>query len=517
MARPLGPQDLDPLEAAAAPIPDDTLAALRADRVRRESAARRRAQEEADAQVAALESQYEAERASYDPVGRPRLGAPMPGQNGRFQFRARGDGTEAVVEADPAAAVNADFARWADEEPGSDRQRMYNPQGYAEAMAAREQERLARAAAEQEMYGVAEGPNWRENLTDEQLAAREARSEADRRQAENNKATRANVQGTDSYKKYEAKKAKLEANRVLMQQNPFLTLGDPSLTDLQREVLSRNLLGKNNRGDDPRVEVAMLEAQARSEDRRADIDSRYSLAAQERDSRRELAEMEAKAKADDRAAAVAAQAELARAEREARSEEQRLAREAEDRRWQERSASEDRKYSERSAAEQRQFEERMAAMKADNELRAKGIESQLAQFSSSNALARQKVDDEARVRAEQEKAIAKKRLEDEAVALAGPGGVHVVNKTFDTPQAQQALENLAASSDQSWTGYYNSDAVRFEALLRRLGVDDAVTRQNLVTQYGLGKPFAPGRSGPVSALFNWLSGPPNYAPDGRQP
>lgn len=300
MARkPLSPADLDPLASAASPITEDPilgrdldalrmranqqpmvlsrrvqlrnaadgmlsdeLSAMVKDRLRREQAMRDEAQAKADAEIAELESQYEAERASYDPVGRPRLGAPMPGQNGRFQFRARGDGTEAVVEADPAAAVNADFARWADEEPGSDRQRMYNPQGYAEAMTAREQERLARAAAEQEMYGVAEGPNWRENLTDEQLAAREARSEADRRQAENNKATRAKVQGTDSYKKYEAKQAKLEANRVQMQQNPFLTLGDPGLNEWQQFVLARGMLGPQAQVTDPNAVRATHNQQA---------------------------------------------------------------------------------------------------------------------------------------------------------------------------------------------------------------------------------------------------------------
>lgn len=286
--KPLSPADLDPLAAAASPITEDPilgrdldalrmranqqpmaldrrvqlrnaadgmlsdeLSAMVQDRLRREQAMREEAQAKADAEIAALESQYEAERASYDPVGRPRLGAPLPGQNGRFQFRARGDGTEQVVEADPAAAVDADFARWADEDPGSDRQRRYNPTGYAEAMAAREEQRLERAAAEQAKYGVASGENWRDNITDEQWQARADRAEVDRRQAENNKATRAKVRGTDSYKNYEAKQAKLEANRVQMQQNPFLTLGDPSLNEWQQFVLARGMLGPQAPVTDP--------------------------------------------------------------------------------------------------------------------------------------------------------------------------------------------------------------------------------------------------------------------------
>lgn len=270
MARHYGPQDLDPLDAAATPLGDDpllraragvksledTLAAMRADRLRREQEARLRAQQESDAMLAAAEDQYKAERESFDPVGRPRLGAPLPGQNGRFQFRARGDGTEEVVEANPAASVDADFARWADEEPGSDRQRMYNPTGYAEAMAAREEQRLERAAAEQAKYGVASGENWRDNITDEQWQARADRAEVDRRQAENNKATRDKVRGTQSYQNYEAKQAKLEANRVQMQQNPFLTLGDPGLNEWQQFVLAQGMLGGRARVVDPNARDA---------------------------------------------------------------------------------------------------------------------------------------------------------------------------------------------------------------------------------------------------------------------
>lgn len=117
--------------------------------------------------------------------------------------------------------------------------------------------------------------------------------------------------------------------------------------------------------------------------------------------------------------------------------------------------------------------------------------------------------EEARKRAEREQLIASYE------ASYGPGVRSVIAGDVDTPEAQAALEAMAARADQSWTGFYNADAVRLNAILDRIGVADPKKRREIVEKYGLGPMAAVGpggRSGPVSAFFNWISGPPQYLP-----
>jgi hypothetical protein len=98
-------------------------------------------------------------------------------------------------------------------------------------------------------------------------------------------------------------------------------------------------------------------------------------------------------------------------------------------------------------------------------------------------------------------------------AKYGPGVRHILAGSYETPEAQESLESMAAASDQSWTGFYNSDAVRLDSTLQRLGVADPSVRRGLVNRYGLGPMAATGpggRSGPISNTVNWWSGPPRY-------
>ena len=98
-------------------------------------------------------------------------------------------------------------------------------------------------------------------------------------------------------------------------------------------------------------------------------------------------------------------------------------------------------------------------------------------------------------------------------AKHGPGVRHILAGSYETPEAQASLESMAAAADQSWTGFYNSDAVRLDATLQRLGVADPSVRRGLVNFYGLGPgaAFGPGgRSGPISNTVNWWYGDPRY-------
>jgi hypothetical protein len=142
-------------------------------------------------------------------------------------------------------------------------------------------------------------------------------------------------------------------------------------------------------------------------------------------------------------------------------------------------------------------------------------QAQLEHFRQQADLMRQKQEAEIAERQRVTAAGENAKKEQQAVALAGPGAVDILAGNFQTPAAQASLEKLAADADQSWTGFYNSDAVRMDAMLQRLGVSDPGRRQALVVQYGIGKPLAPGRSGPISAFFNWLSGPPQYQQAGN--
>jgi hypothetical protein len=533
------PADLDPLDAAAAPLATEpavggrgrvaTLMALGIpEPVARSMAARGASDDEVQAEVefqtkqaareagqAKAEEALNQEVASYDPVGRKRLSSPLPQKAGRFSFQSRGDGTEAVVDNSPTEAESAaDFAAWAAETPGSARQRRYDPVG-ADAWDAQVAQTIS-ADAQNEL-AISASPFASQMRNDSE--ARQSQSNINTRQKIYD--ARANPLARNQMSDDEKARRDAVVRRAQARGNPLEYLGRDDINDWQREALSRGMLGTQMRHSDSRVEVALLEAQARSADRRADTESRASLASQERESRKELAEMESAAKAADRQATTEAAAQLSAQEREARSAEAALEREARakeaqaareemQRQWAAKSEADRLQYEERRAGERENFERQMAGMKNDADLRAKEIEARLTQFGASNSLAQQKADEEARIRREQEKMAADKLRENEAVALAGPGGIDIVRGNLHTPAADQALQDVAASSDQSWTGYYNSDAVRLDAMLRRLGIEDQATRQGLVTKYGLGKPFAPGRSGPISAFFNWMSGPPQY-------
>jgi len=534
--------DLDPLDSAAAPITQDqSLNSGLSDAIRglveqgvplnvaRSMVARgagpdevraelgyRRQQAVRDARMARDESQLEQERSSYGEAGRQSLNSPLQPRAGRFEFRSPGDGMPQVVDVseEQAAAKKADFARWANQTPGSARQRQYDPQAAAEW--------------DQQVADKNSEMAQRELAISADSDAREARAQADRRVAANNADVRQRIYESRSLPRNQPTEDELARRQAVVRSaqarsNPMEYLGRGDINDWQREVASRGLLGTAVRTNDPRVEVALLESQARTADRRADIDSRQELATQDRDLRRELATTEAEARSKDRETAAAAAAKLAAEEREARATEAALEREARareaqaareeaHRQWAAKAEADRLQYEERRAADQMQFERQMAAMRADADMRAKDIDSRLAQFGASNALAQSKFDEETRFRRDQEKRALAKQQEDEAFKLAGAGGIDIMRNNLETPAADQSFKDLAEQADQSWTGFYNSDAVRFDALLSRLGIEDSATRQALVSKYGLGQPLAPGRSGPISAFINWISGPPKYSP-----
>lgn len=166
---------------------------------------------------------------------------------GRFRFVHSPTGLRAVDTSPSEAEQRAAFNRWANAEPGSDRQRQYSPAGAAEwdakvagnisrwaqedlAVSADPELAAARKAAEKKAF-------------DERIARRDFLENDPRTQA---------IRG-----KREARDAMLENNRRLLQQNPFLTLGDKGLNEWQQFVLSQNML----RGDQKVTDPNAVEAQ----------------------------------------------------------------------------------------------------------------------------------------------------------------------------------------------------------------------------------------------------------------
>lgn len=160
---------------------------------------------------------------------------------GRFRFVHSPTGLRAVDTSPSEAEQRAAFNRWANAEPGSDRQRQYSPAGAAEwdakvagnisrwaqedlAVSADPELAAARKAAEKKAF-------------DERIARRDFLENDPRTQA---------IRG-----KREARDAMLENNRRLVQQNPFLTLGDKGLNEWQQFVLSQAMLGDRSKVTDP--------------------------------------------------------------------------------------------------------------------------------------------------------------------------------------------------------------------------------------------------------------------------
>lgn len=143
MARPsYGPQDLDPLAAAATPISADpqlqsltnTLALMRQDRARRAQEAMALAQSQREAGQARMEAEYEAEKAQYDENGRLKLPVDWntPAGPGMKIDPITGrpvNMSDRELESQAREGFRAD--RIASAVPGSQDQAKYDPQGYA--------------------------------------------------------------------------------------------------------------------------------------------------------------------------------------------------------------------------------------------------------------------------------------------------------------------------------------------------------------------------------------------------
>jgi hypothetical protein len=81
------------------------------------------------------------------------------------------------------------------------------------------------------------------------------------------------------------------------------------------------------------------------------------------------------------------------------------------------------------------------------------------------------------------------KLEQTMAPLAsqyGDGVRHIAAGDYGTPQAEASLKKMALESDKSWFGFHTGDAERMDGILLRLGVVDADTRHQMIERFGYG-------------------------------
>lgn len=317
--------------------------------------------------------------------------------------------------------------------------------------------------------------------------------------------------------------------REQLRRNPIEYLGRDDVNDWQRQVVARSMLARGGQtpldadeGDKNKLGWAQLQAQIDQNARTLEQAGRHHEAAMARASN-EHAERMAAIQADRDAARDAAAEAARRGDREAedraRAHDAALAKMQSDlqlamqqmqtqsqqfeSRMEEDRKARDAQYAE--AREDRESRERVATANTDVER------------TKVDAMLAGKKEEMQRTADQQEKLAERERLAP-FISQYGPGVQHILDGNYGTPEAQESLGLIAADADRSWTGFYNSDALRMDATLQQMGVTDPNLRRQFIEEYGLGtqQAFGPGgRSGPISGLVNFFSGDPRYTTYGE--
>lgn len=225
------------MRMAADSLLADDLRASGVARAKAEKASRDQDAARRNAELKKLEDEYNAERASYDSTGRPRLVTkPLSDRAGGYTFRTRADGTVEVVDNAPTEAESrADFQKWASETPGSERQRRYDPAGAAEWDA-----KIAKANSDQAQRELA--------ISADPMAS-QYRRESEARQRASNVATReaiyqarANPLARNQMSDDEKARRAAVVRRAQARGNPMEYLGRGDINAWQRMVAADSML-----------------------------------------------------------------------------------------------------------------------------------------------------------------------------------------------------------------------------------------------------------------------------------
>lgn len=163
---------------------------------------------------------------------------------------------------------------------------------------------------------------------------------------------------------------------------------------------------------------------------------------------------------------------------------------------------------------QRRFELQMEAQRAEREENRARWAAQDAASAAARAQEQQKIDAQLDLQRKREELAAKEAVLAPLRAIH-PGVDNLASGDYDSPSAQQALQALAKDSDESWFGFNADDALRMDAVLFRLGIENPAVRQRLIAQHGLAPGVGVttkggGRGSFMSGLGQYFYGPPSY-------
>lgn len=275
----------------------------------------------------------------------------------------------------------------------------------------------------------------------------------------------------------------------------------------KQRVIETRLTGGRNYNSDPRMAIAQLDA----ETRRAEGQDARASAAEIAAANREAAREERDAVREENTLKYTSAQDEGRQRHEALMEQGRQQFEAMIEKT--RSGREDAAHGHEIAL--KNIEALMAKNKSDMETSLKATQLQASgrvqEAEIAASATETKIAADGAQRDNSMKLLQQKQREAEAVALAGPGGVHLLQGQYGTPDAQDSLDAIAAKSDKSWLGFTTDDAKRMDAVLIRLGVTDPAVRKELVTRHGMGVE-APGQRARGSAHSRMWYPHPEYAP-----
>jgi hypothetical protein len=255
---------------------------------------------------------------------------------------------------------------------------------------------------------------------------------------------------------------------------------------------------------------------------------------QDSDPRMAIAQLEAETRRAEGQEARASQAEIAEANRIAAREEREGVRAAEELKYNSRNAEEKLRHEALMTQANQKHEAMMAQMQAGHTAAAQAHATELAKITAmmqenkarnESTLAGQKLAADAQVESARINAAVltdkigatEKQLEDTANRLAGeqqlaiserafgPGVRDIAGKQYENPAAVETLSSIAKQANQSWTGFWEADAQRMDAILHRIGVTDPTVRHKLVEEHGL------KARGLASVPSYYFHGTPRYA------
>lgn len=307
-----------------------------------------------------------------------------------------------------------------------------------------------------------------------------------------------------------ARKAEV-SKRAMLAQNPMGYIGRDDITEEQRAIVTDRLQGRRKSVDDPRIRVAEIQAKSATDAATAERESRVSqqqwlettrIAAEERAAARAEANAVAQRQFDSEQKALDREARMA--EGDAVREEAAAQRQADLDERQRQHAETMQRLESQDAANQRRHEEAQLATQQQ-------FDRSTQQFEARYGLDERKIEAEKQAAADAMQRAEREQLLRSMESSYTPGVRNIAAGDYESPEAQEALRQMAAASDQTWLGFWEADGRRMDGILERLGVNDPVQRRQLVERFGYGLEndfFGAGGDGRGGALSYWLAGRP---------